>query len=72
MTLELNTTRGITKCSAIAHLHIKNFHNVMLILPLLAEEILPELRQDTKNRQNSIDDIDPFVRQEFQIKNETL
>ena len=30
---------------------------------------LPELRsQDTKNRQNSIDDIDPFVRQEFQIK----
>jgi thymidylate synthase (FAD) len=25
-------------------------------------------RQDTKNRQNSIDDIDPFVRQEFQIK----
>jgi len=37
---------------------------------LLAEEIpLPELRrQDTKNRQNSIDNIDPFVRQEFQIK----
>ena len=37
---------------------------------LLAEEIpLPELRrQDTKNRQNSIDDVDPFVRQEFQIK----
>ena len=37
---------------------------------LLAETIpLPELRrQDTKNRQNSIDDIDPFVRQEFQIK----
>ena len=37
---------------------------------LLTEEIpLPELRrQDTKNRQNSIDDIDPFVRQEFQIK----
>ena len=28
----------------------------------------PELRQDTKNRQNSIDDVDPFVRQEFQIK----
>ena len=37
---------------------------------LLTEEIpLPELRrQDTKNRQNSIDDIDPFVKQEFEIK----
>ena len=25
-------------------------------------------RQDTKNRQNSIDDVDPFVKQEFEIK----
>jgi thymidylate synthase (FAD) len=25
-------------------------------------------RQDTKNRQNSVDDIDPFVKQEFEIK----
>jgi thymidylate synthase (FAD) len=37
---------------------------------MLADKIpLPDLRrQDTKNRQNSIDDIDPFTRQEFQIK----
>ena len=37
---------------------------------MLADTIpLPELRrQDTKNRQNSIDDIDAFTRQEFQIK----
>ena len=37
---------------------------------LLGDTIpLPELRrQDTKNRQNSIDDIDPFTKQEFQIK----
>ena len=41
----------------------------MLILPYSEKIPLPELRrQDTKNRQNSIDDIDPFVRQEFQIK----
>ena len=42
----------------------------MLIPSLLSETIpLPELRrQDTKNRQNSIDDIDPFVKQEFEIK----
>ena len=25
-------------------------------------------RQDTKNRQNSIDNIDPFLKQEFEIK----
>jgi thymidylate synthase (FAD) len=43
--------------------HIKNSS-------LLSETIpLPELRrQDTKNRQNSIDDIDAFVKQEFEIK----
>ena len=37
---------------------------------MLADQIpLPDLRrQDTKNRQNSIDDIDPFVKQEFEIK----
>ena len=36
---------------------------------LLADDIpLPELRrQDTKNRQNSIDDIDPFTRQRYEI-----
>ena len=37
---------------------------------MLADQIpLFDLRrQDTKNRQNSIDDIDPFVKQEFEIK----
>ena len=41
---------------------------------MLADTIpLPELRrQDTKNRQNSIDDIDPYTRQEFQIKMQKL
>ena len=34
MTLEINTTRGLQlRCCAIVVLHIKNFHNVMLILP---------------------------------------
>ena len=29
---------------------------------------MPKLRrQDTKNRQNSIDDVDPFIRQQFEI-----
>ena len=36
---------------------------------LLADTIpMPKLRrQDNKNRQNSIDDVDPFIRQQFEI-----
>jgi thymidylate synthase (FAD) len=50
----------------------KRVNIINTILTILADKIpLPELRrQDTKNRQNSIDDIDPFVRQLFQIKME--
>ena len=72
MTLEINTTRGIAIVNPEApFVHIsREFSQRYADSSLLAEEIpLPELRrQDTKNRQNSIDDIDPFVRQEFQIK----
>ncbi len=37
---------------------------------MLGKEIpLPELRsQDTKNRQNSIDNVDQFVKQDFELK----
>ena len=37
---------------------------------MLGDEIpLPELRrQDDKNRQNSIDDVDQFVKQDFELK----
>ena len=71
MTLELNTTRGIAS-QVLRHRSFtyQEFSQRYADSSLLAEKIpLPELRrQDTKNRQNSIDDIDPFVRQEFQIK----
>ena len=51
-----------------ARSHIKNFHNG-IDSSLLAETIpLPELeRQDDKNRQNSIDDVDPFVVQKYEM-----
>jgi thymidylate synthase (FAD) len=41
---------------------------------LLSSKIpLPELRrQDTKNRQNSIDDLDPFVTQNMELQMQTL
>ena len=71
MTLEINTTRGIA-AQILRHRSFtyQEFSQRYADSSLLAEEIpLPELRrQDTKNRQNSIDDIDPFVRQEFEIK----
>ena len=71
MTLELNTTRGIA-AQVLRHRSFtyQEFSQRYADSSLLAETIpLPELRrQDTKNRQNSIDDIDAFVRQEFQIK----
>ena len=71
MTLEINTTRGIA-AQILRHRSFtyQEFSQRYADSSLLAEEIpLPELRrQDTKNRQNSIDDIDPFVKQEFEIK----
>ena len=71
MTLEIETTRGIA-AQILRHrsFTFQEFSQRYADSSLLAETIpLPELRrQDTKNRQNSIDDIDPFVRQEFQIK----
>jgi len=71
MTLEINTTRGLA-AQILRHRSFtyQEFSQRYADSSLLAETIpLPELRrQDTKNRQNSIDDVDPFVRQEFQIK----
>ena len=71
MTLEINTTRGIA-AQVLRHRSFtyQEFSQRYADSSLLAEEIpLPELRrQDTKNRQNSTDDLDPFIRQDFQVK----
>ena len=70
MTLELNTTRGIA-AQVLRHRSFtyQEFSQRYADSSLLAETIpLPELRrQDTKNRQNSIDDIDAFTRQKFEM-----
>ena len=70
MTLELNTTRGIA-AQVLRHRSFtyQEFSQRYADSSLLAKTIpLPELRrQDTKNRQNSIDDIDPFTRQKFEM-----
>ena len=71
MTLEIETTRGLA-AQILRHRSFtyQEFSQRYADSSMLADKIpLPELRrQDTKNRQNSIDDIDAFTRQEFQIK----
>ena len=71
MTLEINTTRGLA-AQILRHRSFtyQEFSQRYADSSLLGDVIpLPDLRrQDTKNRQNSIDDIDPFTRQEFEIK----
>ena len=71
MTLEIETTRGLA-AQILRHRSFtyQEFSQRYADSSMLADTIpLPELRrQDTKNRQNSIDDIDPFVNQEFQFK----
>ena len=70
MTLELETTRGIA-AQVLRHRSFtyQEFSQRYADSSMLAEEIpLFDLRrQDTKNRQNSIDDVDPFLKQELEI-----
>ena len=71
MTVEINTTRGLA-AQILRHRSFtyQEFSQRYADSSMLGKEIpLPELRrQDTKNRQNSIDDVDPFVNQDFQLK----
>ena len=70
MTLEIETTRGLA-AQILRHRSFtyQEFSQRYADSSLLAETIpLPELRrQDTKNRQNSIDDIDPFIVQKYEM-----
>ena len=70
MSLEIETTRGLA-AQILRHRSFtyQEFSQRYADSSLLAEAIpLPELRrQDTKNRQNSIDDIDPFMVQKYEM-----
>ena len=71
MTVEIETTRGLA-AQILRHRSFtyQEFSQRYADSSLLGETIpLPELRrQDTKNRQNSIDDVDPLMQQDFEIK----
>src|SRR5210317_614024 len=75
MTLEIETTRAIA-AQILRHRSFtyQEFSQRYADSSLLAEKIpLPELRrQDTKNRQNSIDDLDPFMVQKLEMQMQTL
>ena len=70
MTLEISTTRGLA-AQILRHRSFcfQEFSQRYADSSLLGEEIsLPELRlQDHKNRQNSIDAIDPWTKQKYEI-----
>ena len=71
MTVEINTTRGLA-AQILRHRSFtyQEFSQRYADSSMLGKEIpLPELRrQDDKNRQNSIDDVDQFVKQDFELK----
>ena len=70
MTLEINTTRGLA-AQILRHRSFtyQEFSQRYADANLLSEKIpLPKLRRlDTKNRQNSTDDVDPYIVQKYDI-----
>ena len=64
MTLEITTNRGIIipDTAYIPFVHLPGIFTTVCHTSFLGEIELPELRrQDDKNRQNSIDDLDPEI-----------
>ena len=74
MTLEIETTRGLA-AQILRHrsFTFQEFSQRYADSNLLREIELPELRrQDTKNRQNSIDDLDPAIVEKLEKQMNTL
>ena len=75
MTLEIETSRAIA-AQVLRHrsFTFQEFSQRYADSSLLSDKIeLPELRrQDTKNRQNSTDDLDPFIKQKLEMQMQTL
>ena len=71
MTIEINTTRGLA-AQILRHrsFTFQEFSQRYADSSLLGDNIplFQIRRQDQKNRQNSIDDIDPFLIQKYEVK----
>ena len=74
MSLEIETTRAIA-AQILRHrsFTFQEFSQRYAASTSLGDIDLPELRrQDTKNRQNSTDDLDPFLKQTLELQTQTL
>tara|TARA_B100000700_G_scaffold80611_1_gene90806 strand:- start:222 stop:884 length:663 start_codon:yes stop_codon:yes gene_type:complete len=74
LTLEIETTRAIA-AQILRHrsFTFQEFSQRYAVSTELGDIPLPQLRrQDTKNRQNSTDDLDEFVTQKLQMQMQTL
>ena len=74
MTLEINTTRGLA-AQILRHrsFTFQEFSQRYAESNALGKIELPDLRrQDKKNRQNSTDDLDPFIQQKLEAQMITL
>ena len=74
MTLEIETTRAIA-AQILRHRSFtyQEFSQRYAASTALGDIELPELRrQDEKNRQNSIDDLDEFIQQNLELQTKTF
>ena len=68
MCVEINTTRSIA-AQILRHRSFSFQEFSQRYAVVTDDPVTPDLRrQDTNNRQNSIDDLDPFTKQELQLK----
>ena len=68
MCVEINTTRSIA-AQILRHRSFSFQEFSQRYAVVNDNPVIPDLRrQDTENRQNSIDDLDPFTKQELQLK----
>ena len=77
MTLEIQTTRAIAaqilRHRSFTYQEFSQRYADSSLLGFGDAIPLPELRrQDTKNRQNSVDDLDPFLVQSYELQMQTL
>ena len=68
MCLKIQTTRSVA-AQILRHRSFSFQEFSQRYAQVVDNPVIPDLRrQDTKNRQNSIDDLDPFTKQDLQLK----
>ena len=72
MCIKVHTTRSVA-AQILRHRSFSFQEFSQRYAKVVDDPIIPDIRrQDTKNRQNSIDDLDPYTKQDFQLKAQQL